>query len=105
MRRDPQDDRLAWCLGKRICLGSDTQISRLFWLLASPIGRACSLGEIQRAVDGMETNADMGVSAAALHKTSQCVRKAISRLRKALREWGADAHLLIVVGGNGKERE
>jgi hypothetical protein len=35
----------------------------------------------------------------------QRVRKAISRLRKALRERGADAHLLIVVGGNGKERE
>lgn len=105
VRRDPHDDRIAWCMGRRIYLGNDTQISRLFWLLASPVGRACSLGEVQRAVDGMETNADLGVSAAELRKAGQRVRKVISKLRKALREWGADAHLLIVGGGDGKDRE
>jgi hypothetical protein len=105
VRRDPHDDRIAWCMGTRIYLGNDTQVSRLFWLLASPVGRACSLGEVQRAVDGMETNADLGVSAAELRKAGQRVRKVISRLRKALREWGADAHLLIVRGGSAKDPE
>ncbi len=105
VRRDPHDDRLAWCMGRRIYLGNDTQISRLFWLLASPVGRACSLGEVQRAVDGMETNADMGISDAELRKAGQRVRKVIAKLRQALREGEADAHLLIVRGGNAKDPE
>ena len=105
VRRDPHDDRLAWCMGRRIYLGNDTQISRLFWLLASPVGRACSLGEVQRAVDGMETNADLGVSDAELRKAGQRVRKVIAKLRQALREGEADAHLLIVHGGSAKDPE
>jgi hypothetical protein len=105
VHRDPHDDRIAWCMGTRIYLGNDTQVSRLFWLLASPVGRACSLGEVQRAVDGMETNADMGVSAAELRKAGQRVRKVISKLRQALREGEADAHLLIVRGGTARNPE
>lgn len=105
VRRDSHDDRLAWCMGRRIYVGNDTQISRLFWLLASPVGRACSLGEVQRAVDGMETNADMGVSDAELRKAGQRVRKVIAKLRQALREGEADAHLLIVRGGSAKNPE
>ncbi len=103
--RDPHDDRIAWCMGKRIYLGKDTQIGRLFWLLASPVGRACSLGDVQRAVDGMETNADMGVTDAELRKAGQRVRKVIAKLRQALREGEADAHLLIVRGGSAKDPE
>jgi hypothetical protein len=105
VRRDPHDDRIAWCMGKRIYLGNDTQISRLFWLLASPVGRACSLGEVQRAVDGMETTPDLGVSDAELRKAGQRVRKVIAKLRQALREGEADAHLLIVRGGSAKDPE
>jgi len=51
--------RIAWCVGKRIYLGHDTQVSRLFWLLASPVGRAHTLAEVQRAIDGIETARDM----------------------------------------------
>jgi hypothetical protein len=105
VRRDPHDDRIAWCMGTRIYLGNDTQVSRLFWLLASPVGRACSLGQVQRAVDDMETNADLGASAAEVQKAGQRVRKVMSKLRQALRERGADAHLLIVPGGTGNDRE
>lgn len=46
-------------MGKRIYLGNDTQVSRLFRLLASPLGRAYPLCEVQRAVDNMETTRDM----------------------------------------------
>jgi hypothetical protein len=51
------DPRVAWCVGKRIYLGDDSQISRLFWLLARTVGRACTLAEVQRAVDGLATKA------------------------------------------------
>jgi len=35
---DPHDARKAIWVGKRIYLGDDTQVSRLFWLLARPVG-------------------------------------------------------------------
>ncbi len=57
---DPHDERVAWMLNKRIYLGRDTQLSRLFWLLTTPIGCACDLADVQRAVDGMETSAEIG---------------------------------------------
>jgi len=37
---DPHDNRVAWWAGKRIYLGNDTEVSRLFWLLAKPVGAA-----------------------------------------------------------------
>jgi hypothetical protein len=54
IRRDEHDVRIAWCVGKPIYLGHDTQVSRLFWLLASPVGRAQPLAKVQRAIDGIE---------------------------------------------------
>lgn len=105
IRRDEHDPRIAWLLGKRIYLGDDSQISRLFWLLASPVGRACSLAEVQRAVDGLETTRDMGPTGEEYKKAGQRVRKAISKLRAAIDEGGAADHLLIVRGGNNKYPE
>jgi hypothetical protein len=103
--RDEHDPRIAWCVGKRIYLGDDTQVSRLFWLLASPLGRACSLGEVQRAVDGMETPRQIDESGEEYKKAGQRVRKAISKLRSRLIEGGADNHLIINRGGNQKYPE
>lgn len=103
--RDEHDPKIAWCVGKRIYLGEDTQISRLFWLLASPLGRACSLGEVQRAVDDMETPRDMDESGEEYKKAGQRVRKAVSKLRARLIEGGADNHLIINRGGNQKHPE
>lgn len=80
-------------------LGDDTQVSRLFWLLASPVGRACTLAEVQRAVDGLETARDMDLTGEEYKKASQRVRKAISKLRAAIEEGDATDHLLIVRGG------
>lgn len=86
VRPAPYDDDVAWCMGKRIYLGrGDTQLKRLFWVLAKPFGRACSLAEVQRAVDGVETSADLNVSAEDVRKAGQRVRKAISKLRQRLR--------------------
>jgi len=103
--RDEHDARIAWCAGKRIYLGDDTQVSRLFWLLASPLGRACSLGEVQRAVDDMETTRDMDESGEEYKKAGQRVRKALSKLRARLIEGGADNYLIINRGGNQENPE
>ncbi len=102
-RRDEHDPRIVRCAGKRVYLGNDTQISRLFWLLASPVGRACSLGEVQRALDAFET--DRVQNADEFPLVSQRVRKALSKLRQALRDGGADHHILIVRGGDAENPE
>lgn len=100
IRRDEHDPRIAWCVGKRIYLGEDSQIGRLFWLLASPVGRARTLAEVQRAMDGFETERDEELSDNGFKQAGQRVRKALSRLRQALREAEVDDHLLIVRGGS-----
>ncbi|MCY2976684.1 MAG: hypothetical protein NTW52_18665 [Planctomycetota bacterium] len=97
--RDDNDPCIAWCIGKRIYLGNDTQVSRLFWLLASPVGRACSLAEVQRAVDIQESSLDVGTEEAEIRKSHQRVRKAISKLRATLVEGKAEDHVLITRGG------
>jgi hypothetical protein len=94
---DPYDTRKAIWVGECLYLGDDTQVSRLFWLLARPVGVARTLGEIQRAVDGMETDLDCRPDE--VKKAGQRVRKAISRLRAALREAELDRHVIIVPGG------
>lgn len=100
---DAEPDRLepgcARYFGRRIYLGVDTQISRLFWLLCTPIGRACTLQEVQRAVDGMETRAELGNSEREVKQASQRLRKAFERLRKRFRESGLDHHLLVLSAG------
>ena len=90
---------------KRIYLGEGTRISQLFWLLASPVGRARTFGEVQRAVDDMETPRDMDESGAEYKKAGQRVRKAISKLRSRLIEGGAENHLFINRGGSQKYPE
>ncbi len=100
---DPLDTRRAMWVGKPIYLGEDTQVSRLFWLLAKPVGVARTLGEVQRAVDGMETDRDC--EADEVKRAGQRVRKAISKLRRTLRESGMDDHVLIVTGGTQAEPE
>jgi len=100
IQRDESDPRFAWCMGKRIYLAKDSQISRLFWLLASPVGRARTLAEVQRAVDGFETDRDLDSDEDGFKQASQRVRKALSKLRQALREAKVDAHPLIVRGGS-----
>ncbi|MBD3291351.1 MAG: hypothetical protein GF393_00395 [Armatimonadia bacterium] len=94
---DPYDDRKVVWFGKRVFLGGDTQIRRLFWLLARPVGSAHRQGEVQRAVDGMET--DRADDPEEAKRADQRVRKAVSKLRDRLREAQLDTHVLIVRGG------
>jgi hypothetical protein len=98
---DPQDTRAARWAGKRIYLGNDTEVSRLFWLLAKPVGRAASLAEVQRAIDGMETPRDYRPDD--VRKAAQRVRKVVSKLRAAIHEAELDAHVVIVKGGSQAE--
>jgi hypothetical protein len=100
--RDENDPCIAWCIGKRIYLGNDTQVSRLFWLLASPVGRSRSLAEVQRAVDLHESSLNVGTEDAEIRKSHQRVRKAISKLRAALNEAAVDDHLLVTRSGSQK---
>ena len=100
---DPHDTRKAVWFGKRIYLGNDSQVSRLFWLLAKPVGAAHSAREVQRAVDGM--NADRDRTQQDARKAEQRMRKAFSKLRAALEEAGLDDHVVIVPGGPRGDRE
>jgi hypothetical protein len=103
--RDENDPCIAWCMGKRIYLGNDTQVSRLFWLLASPIGRARTLAEAQRAVDLQESSLEVGTEECEIRKLHQRVRKAISKLRAALVEASVDDHLLVTRSGSSEDPE
>ena len=69
------------------------------------MGRARSLAEVQRAVDGMETPRDLDATGDEFQRACQRVRKAVAKLRQALRENGADTHLLIVRGGDAHTPE
>jgi hypothetical protein len=100
---DPYDSRKAVWAGKRIYLGDDTQISRLFWMLAKPVGRAASLAEVQRAIDSMETPRDGRPDD--VRKADQRVWKVVSKLRASLLEAGLDDHVLIVRGGTQADPE
>lgn len=100
---DPHDNRAVWWAGKRIYLGNDTQMSRLFWLLAKPVGRAAMLAEVQRAIDGMETTQDMRPDE--VRKADQRVWKVISKLRAELVKAGLDDHVLIARGGTQADPE
>jgi hypothetical protein len=95
---DPYDNRVVNWFGKRIYLGHDTQISRLFWLLAESPGVPQHLSQVQRAVDGMETDRD-AQGEDAFGKAMNRVRKAISKLRDRLREHELDDHVMIVKDG------
>jgi hypothetical protein len=85
---------------KRIYLGNDTEVSRLFGLLASPVGRACSLAEVQRAVDLQESSRDVGSEEPEIQKSHQRIRKAISKVRAALHEAAVDDQLLVTRSGS-----
>jgi hypothetical protein len=60
IREDPHDPSVALVDSKRVYLGHETVVSKLFWTLAGSVGKKCELGEIQRAIDGFETFRDMG---------------------------------------------
>ncbi len=96
---DPYDNRVVNWLGKRLYLGSEgTQVRELFWLLAQKPGVSHTLGEVQRVVDGMETDRyEQGEDA--FQKSTNRIAKALSKLRKHLRENGLDDHVLIVKEG------
>lgn len=101
---DPYDDRYAWMMGKRLFLGVDTQISRMFWLLVSPLGRIRTMQEVQVAVDGLVIR-EAEESDDNVRRAHVRVRKAISKLRERLREAGLDHHVVINRSGTQKDPE
>lgn len=96
---DDNDDRVARWLGKRIYLGRDTQVSRLFWLLARPVGRSCRVDEVQRAIDGIETSERVNSSPDEIKAAAMRMRKVMSKLRDRLRGSHLDHHVVILREG------
>lgn len=94
---DSYDDRIVWWFGKRLYLGRKSRIRRLFELLANPPGKTRRLSEVQLAVDGSVTQDYLGMTADDIRKADQRIRQDVSRLRAALREWGIDEHVFILV--------
>lgn len=96
---DPYDSRVVRWVGKRLYLGPEgSQIRELFMLLAKKPGVAHSLGEVQRAVDGMETNRDEH-GEEEYKKAMNRLAKALSKLRAQLREHDLDDHVVILKEG------
>lgn len=95
-QRDQYDPRFGWWYGKRIFLGNDTRVARLFWLLAEHPGRPYRIDEVQRAVDGHVTAAYLGFSDRAVTRSDQRLRQTVSRLRSRMREAGVDDHAFIL---------
>jgi hypothetical protein len=94
-QRDEYDPRIAWWFGKRIYLGNDTQVSRLFWLLADPPGRAYCISQVQKAIDGYQVDESLGSTIDDVRKAEQRVRKVTSRLRKEMQRENMDDHIVL----------
>lgn len=99
---DPHDPTVALWGGKRIYLGNDTQVSRLFWLLAKPVGFPRQFFEVQQAIDCWDARP---CSDAEIQKARLRVRKAASKLRDVLREAGLEQHVIIHRGGPGSHED
>lgn len=97
--QDKFDARVVNWDGRRLYLGDDTQVSRLFWLLVRQLGQPCPEAEVQRAVDRMETSEYLGHSDEQIRLARNRVRKAVSKLRKHLSEHGLDRHVVITREG------
>jgi len=92
---DPFDNRVVHWFGRRLYVGRDTQISRLFWLLARHLGRPNDLAEVQRTVLGHAAEPEDKD----FKRVMARLRTVVSKLRKQLREHGLDTHVMILHEG------
>ncbi|QOV91061.1 hypothetical protein [Humisphaera borealis] len=92
---DPEDGRVVRVAGCRVYLGSDTNPRRLFDTLAKQPGRKIPVDDATRAVDGFETSETQGSDPDEIRKARQRVHKAVNKIREALAEHGAGAHLAL----------
>jgi hypothetical protein len=96
---DPFDLRVVRWVGKRLYLGPEgSQVRELFMLLARKPGVPHSLFEVQLAVDGTTTMRDTH-GEDAFRKSMNRIAKALSKLRKHLRENELDDHVVIIKEG------
>lgn len=97
----PQDDEYQpgvvwWGTGKRIYLGKQTQLRRLFHLLADQPGRWHPVSEIQEFVFEIRSDPSIGVSKSEVKRAEEKLRKLISRLKERMREGKLDDDAIIV---------
>lgn len=96
---DPHNEKVVRWVGKRLYLGGEgTQVRELFMLLARKPGAPHTLGEVQRAVDGMETFRDQH-GKDEFDRSMKRIAKALSKLRARLRENDLDDHVIIIKEG------
>lgn len=98
-QEDPFDPRVVRWIGKRLYLGPEgSQVRELFMLLARKPGVPHSLFEVQLAVDGTTTMRDTH-GEDDFRKSMNRIAKALSKLRKHLRENELDDHVVIIKEG------
>lgn len=106
-QEDLYDPRVVWWFSKRVYLGGKpkarylagrtppekTRLSKLFDVLAYPPDRWHSVSEIHERVFGKGLS---GVSKAERERGVQRVRRLASKLKRALGQYGADEHVILV---------
>lgn len=98
-QEDPFDPRVVRWVGKRLYLGPEgSQVRELFMLLVRKPGVPHSLFEVQLAVDGTTTMRDTH-GEDDFRKSMNRIAKALSKLRKHLRENELDDHVVIIKEG------
>jgi hypothetical protein len=95
-QHDEYDPGVVWWGSKRLYLGKQTQLRRLFHLLADHPGRWHPVSEIQEAVYELRTDASLGLPKREVNRAAQNLRRLISRLKQRIREWGMDDHVVVV---------
>jgi hypothetical protein len=92
---DEVDNRIAWWFGKRLYLGHNSLISRLFWLLARRPGYTIPKDQITWETEH-PGELPCFLTEAELKAAELRLRKTLSRLRTNMREYRLDDHVLIV---------
>lgn len=100
---DPNDERFATVCGKRVYLGFETQLAKLFNLLANPVGTARSMAEVQKELEGTEISCDYGDSKEDVKDSFRRISRTLYKLRQNLEQARADDHLLVNRTGSGHD--
>jgi hypothetical protein len=94
--QEEQPGVVLWGSSKRIPLGEQTHLRKLFEILAHPPGRWRPVSEIEEFVFGTCCDTSLGVPKADMQKVQQNIRRLISRLKGRMRKHGLDHDAIIV---------
>lgn len=95
-QHDEADPNVIRWFGKRLYLQRNTQMRRLFYLLAKHPGYWHPVSEIQECVYKIRTDESLDLPADEVKRANQRLRKLVSRLEKRIAEGDLDNHVIIV---------